>query len=1274
MSCRMKSTSFACGVMSASCTSSTAGSMRVDVVINTLSPRARQRHASNCIADVFPPPPISEIAAPRTSSEVSPPASHIAPRLRGQVWLDLFYALSARVDRVPAARHLAPTCRLHAAYVHTQINCDSKPNMGRAAQAEFAFLFEVHSRFTFSAPYLIPADPRATVGELQETLFHTWKDLQTLPAREYALTLCPSDRSPRLSGRAPLYLAHGVLFRLFRRGECPRPIALHVVPRVPPPPPPPRAAWSPAAARTAPVSMLPLGHISHLVRLRAPEQHSSHATFSTCNPCTTMPLPSDAVEEVTTAPEEDAADVLHRAATAAAQRWIAAGTPTQFPLPPHALPTDAPRCFAVTLSFARGTQVVRKTVRALSLQTAHSLLADFLTAHVVADAASAERLAGELALHHESSAAPLLADAPLGYDAGVRRLLTTRQRVLLVATERVTADPPLLLPTRFAAAKETAQREFFADFRAATWDRACAAHALSTRRIVTPVRIHIGNAAPLPATRAHLLARFARAADASKVVTVGAAGAAPVFAFAVARLLLGQRDLCRAVATPLFPVLSDLAAAGAAAPTGTACFAYPVVFPLAYRDTPPGTVLAFSLFCGSFARLPVHSIPEGAASRPRSEKALAFAVKKSLRSLIDTAAVQAQLTPHAERKETLAQLSGDWGFVRVGTARVPLHTCAGWLMRAQCLPLAPAWDAAAPWDPPSLTIRPDTFPRSVYFERFANFTLPWPRTPLQANVFSAASVSLPSRRHTSGVSMLDRVFALDSLYAPNPLERSLLWRSRRRCVGAHGSLSRLLGVVHWGCAEAERDVAELLARWPPLPPVEAVLLLSAPDAPAAVRVFAVANLERLPDELLAVFILHFVEALRTEPCGYSALFLFLLQRALSAPNVFGEPLVWQLRSLAAVRPNAPAGAKARILLDVLRASASDAFQQKIENQFCLFDELKEIAAAVRDVPAPRRDEFLAARLSSLRTPAPLSVPSSPHRTGRRVVPERCKVMASKKMPIRVIFESADPRGAPFGVFLKIGDDLRQDQLTLQLLRVMDLLWRDAGLDLRTRAYNAVAVGASCGLIEMVPDAESIASITKWASGALGAFSEKPVDSWLRAQNRADAQYACALENFVASCAGACVFTRVLGVGDRHNDNVLLSADGVLFHIDFGHFLGNFKKKFHVKRETAPFFFTPDLAFAMGGCDSHNFARFRELCGRAFNVLRRHAAFLVDLVAAMARAGIPELGAEGNASWVRAALLPGASEAQAEAHFTDLIDQSLRTRRTQVNNMIHILVN
>lgn len=248
-------------------------------------------------------------------------------------------------------------------------------------------------------------------------------------------------------------------------------------------------------------------------------------------------------------------------------------------------------------------------------------------------------------------------------------------------------------------------------------------------------------------------------------------------------------------------------------------------------------------------------------------------------------------------------------------------------------------------------------------------------------------------------------------------------------------------------------------------------------------------------------------------------------------------------------------------------------------------------------------------------------------------------------------------------------------LTLQMIQLMDFLWKQEGLDLRMTPYGCLPTGDRTGLIEVVLHSDTIANIqlNKSNMAATAAFNKDALLNWLKSKNPGEALDR-AIEEFTLSCAGYCVATYVLGIGDRHSDNIMIRESGQLFHIDFGHFLGNFKTKFGINRERVPFILTYDFVHVIQQGKTNNsekFERFRGYCERAYTILRRHGLLFLHLFALMRAAGLPELSCSKDIQYLKDSLALGKTEEEALKHFRVKFNEALRESwKTKVNWLAH----
>ena len=623
----------------------------------------------------------------------------------------------------------------------------------------------------------------------------------------------------------------------------------------------------------------------------------------------------------------------------------------------------------------------------------------------------------------------------------------------------------------------------------------------------------------------------------------------------------------------------------------------------------------------------------------------------------------------------------------------------------------------------------------------------------------------------------------DGLYVLNDKDKSILWECREYCVTRHHLLPKFLRSVNWLVLANVLEAYRLLKLWyPGTHPSDALELLGVYYTDPVIREYAVQSLDILDDDQLNPFLLQLVQVVKYELYDDSYLSRFLLRRALLSPLKIGHSLFWLMRS--EMDKDCPSvSQRFGVYLRVFLHCCGEHFPN-IARQVNINDNLRDIAKEViafevdatpaSATPSSRRRSFLfGGEATTTENSAPTGPKSRTELLKKRLeefntalsepfnmclfskiscskfIVEKCKVMSSKKLPLWLVLENSDTMAVntPFTCIYKYGDDLRQDCLTLQVLKVMDNSWlqidmseeqqvanamadmrlisvnsdapdvesdaeevrkcsttasrrpsaihRDRNrsrsvyaattddaddifskyepLNLHMKIYKCVATSKDSGMIEVVLNSSTVSDIqTSYGGKYIGAFSTTSILQYLQVKNIKESQFENAVHNFVRTCAGYCVATFVLGIGDRHADNIMITATGHLFHIDFGHFLGNFKSKFGVCRERSPFVFTPEMAHVMKSCDisGSNYADFERICCEAYNMLRARAVLFINLFLLMIPANMPELQIADDVKYMRDMLALDLTNEQADEKFKAEIKNALNTVSRRFDNWLH----
>ncbi|CAF0796738.1 unnamed protein product [Brachionus calyciflorus] len=498
---------------------------------------------------------------------------------------------------------------------------------------------------------------------------------------------------------------------------------------------------------------------------------------------------------------------------------------------------------------------------------------------------------------------------------------------------------------------------------------------------------------------------------------------------------------------------------------------------------------------------------------------------------------------------------------------------------------------------------------------------------------------------------LEFIINKNSLAELSILEKRYLWKNRNKLLEYPYSLAKLAKCVDWTDFSCIQEYHKLLNIWPLIKPIDALLLLHSDIPDTKTRNFAVNCLEiNMKNEEVEFYLLQLVQAIKNEPHLKNNLSKFILNRAFQNCKI-GYKLFWILKTEI---NNPKYRDRFRIMLEILCRKKAPYFNELVK-QVQAVNTLKNLSQTIKSFqPAYfnlikksflkdkfSEDEFKQA-LSNLVSPVDDIVCLG------TICPSECFLLKSAKRPLYLTWQNEQIFNHffedTFKLIFKNGDDLRQDMLTIQAIKLMDIIWKSENLDLKMLIYDVFPTGDKLGFIEIVKDSNTVFDILT-QGGARGRYQidDFQLFKWI-SDNNPKEKFNQAIDNFTKSCAGFCVATFLLGIGDRHPSNIMINKEGKLFHIDFGHFLGHFKEKFGIKRERVPFVLTEHFTkvISKGAIDpiqTYEFQKFKSLCENAYMIIRRHSKVLIDLFVIMLSSGMSELKSTDDIDYLKNKLEP-----------------------------------
>ncbi|XP_059147060.1 phosphatidylinositol 4-kinase alpha-like [Physella acuta] len=508
----------------------------------------------------------------------------------------------------------------------------------------------------------------------------------------------------------------------------------------------------------------------------------------------------------------------------------------------------------------------------------------------------------------------------------------------------------------------------------------------------------------------------------------------------------------------------------------------------------------------------------------------------------------------------------------------------------------------------------------------------------------------------------------------------------------------------------EADTPELshIMTWEKVSPVLALSYFSRqyPPHPLTAQ-YAIRVLRAQPSEVLLFYIPQIVQALRYDPMGYVSEFILW---AAKKSQLLAHQFLWNMKTNIyhdeeATMKDEFIGEKLEEMEKKIKQQLSGTALKFYEREFDFFTKITDISGIIRPFPKGReRKQACLDALSKVQLQHGCYLPSNPeaivleidYSSGTpmqsaakapflaRFKVQHCGInglerlassetMTSLAIEKKIMSEGSGVDSAKAvlqihwqACIFKVGDDVRQDMLALQVIEMFRNIFEQAGLKLYLAPYRVVATAPGCGVIECVPNSKSRDQIGRQTDITLfeyflATFGDEQSPAFQEARH-----------NFVVSMAAYSIVSFLLQIKDRHNGNIMINTTGHIIHIDFGFMFesspgGNLGWEPDIK-------LTEEMFRVMGGAmDAPPFQWFMELCVQGFLAVRPYQDAIISLVSLMLDTRLPCFRGQ-TIKLLRARFAPQASEREAANFMLKVVRDSCLNWRGKTYDMLQYYQN